>query len=77
MKKRVAALTTHTVEEAQKMVSYPIKQPSYVPKGYELESEDARTEEMNIGKDPVVEFQYRGDVYLNFKPGKPLLKASV
>lgn len=61
--KRVAALTTHTVEEAQKMVSYPIKQPTYVPQGYELESEEARTEEMNIGKDPVVEFQYRGDEF--------------
>lgn len=57
---RVAALTTHTLEEAQKMVSYPIKAPSYVPKGYELESEEAHTEEMNIGKDPIVEFQYRG-----------------
>ncbi|GIN70953.1 hypothetical protein J14TS2_14280 [Bacillus sp. J14TS2] len=56
---RVVALTTHTLEEAQKMVSYPIKRPSYVPESYELESEVARTEEMNIGEDPIVEFQYR------------------
>ncbi|GKU80955.1 DUF4367 domain-containing protein [Niallia sp. NCCP-28] len=58
--KRITALTTHTLEEAQKMVSYPINRPSYLPEGYELESEEARTKEMNIGKDPIVEFQYRG-----------------
>lgn len=57
---RVAALTTHTLEEARNMVDYPINPPSYVPKSYELKSEEARTDEMNIGKDPIVEFQYRG-----------------
>ena len=45
------------------MVQYPIKHPSYVPEGYVLESEEARTEEMNVAGDPIVEFQYRGEEF--------------
>ncbi|MGM7681327.1 hypothetical protein ACSVDA_04150 [Cytobacillus sp. Hm23] len=59
--KRVAALTTHTLEEAQRMVDYPINPPSYVPKRHELKSVEASTEEMNIGIDPIVEFHYLDD----------------
>lgn len=59
-KDRIIALTTHTVRESQQMVSYPINRPSYVPKGYELESEEARTDTMNVGEDPVVSFRYGG-----------------
>ncbi|MCL6574490.1 MAG: DUF4367 domain-containing protein [Bacillus sp. (in: Bacteria)] len=61
--KRITELTTHTLEGAQKMVSYPINRLSYVPEGYELEKEEARTEENNIGKDPVVKIQYQGNEF--------------
>lgn len=57
--KRLEELTTHTLEEARRMVRYPINLPAYVPKGYKLESEETFTEEKNVDKDPIVEFQYR------------------
>ncbi|WP_077301493.1 hypothetical protein [Virgibacillus pantothenticus] len=56
---RIRKLTTHTLEEAQKMVNYPINRPAFIPKGYELEEETATTGEEHIGEDPVVEIQYR------------------
>lgn len=57
--KKIETVTTHTLEEAQKMVSYPINRPKYIPEGYLLEKEVVRTEENNIGVDPVVFMQYR------------------
>lgn len=55
---KIRSLTTHTLEEAQRMVSYPINKPAYVPEGYYLEKVEARTKENNIGKDPVVRIYY-------------------
>lgn len=52
-------LTNHTLEEAQAMVSYPIKHPDYIPKDYELIEETIRTEEAHVGEDPVVLLQYQ------------------
>ncbi|MFC4402198.1 hypothetical protein [Gracilibacillus xinjiangensis] len=54
----IYALTIHTLEEAQTMVSYPIKHPAYIPEGYQLIEEEIRTEEANAGEDPVVMLQY-------------------
>jgi len=51
-------LTIHTLEEAKAMVSYPINYPTYIPEGYELIEEEARTEEAHPGKDPVVTLHY-------------------
>lgn len=51
-------LTNHTLEEARAMVSYPINYPAYIPEGYELIEEEARTEEAHVGVDPVVSLHY-------------------
>ncbi|HBI05062.1 MAG TPA: hypothetical protein DDY49_13660 [Paenibacillaceae bacterium] len=56
---KIRSLTRHTLAEAQKMVSYPINKPTFLPEGYKLEEIEARTKENNIGKDPIVKFQYR------------------
>lgn len=53
----------HTLKEAQKMVSYPISQPSYVPKEYKLVSEEATTVATNVGKDPVITLKYSSGEY--------------
>lgn len=52
-------LTNHTLEEAQAMVSYPIKRPDYIPEGYELAEEEAITEEKHPGERPEVMIKYR------------------
>ncbi|GIN71887.1 hypothetical protein J14TS2_23620 [Bacillus sp. J14TS2] len=55
----IYALTTHTVEEAQALSSYPINRPAFIPDGYELVEERARTEESHVGEDPEAFIQYR------------------
>lgn len=57
-KYEIYALTIHTLGEARAMVSYPINYPAYIPEGYELIEEQARTEEVHPEKDPVVTLQY-------------------
>lgn len=57
-KYEIYELTNHTLKEAKAMVSYPINYPAYIPKGYELIEEGARTEEAHPEKDPVVTLQY-------------------
>ncbi|WP_368653687.1 hypothetical protein AB4Y30_01065 [Ornithinibacillus sp. 4-3] len=47
-------LTTHTLEEAQAMVDYTLKYPTYLPEGYEVMYESITTDEANVGKDPLV-----------------------
>ncbi|MGP7817008.1 sigma-70 family RNA polymerase sigma factor [Niallia sp. 01092] len=64
--KRIAQLTQHTFEEAQKMSSYPINRPTYIPEGYKLEWEKAQTSENNIGHDPTVTLQYRSEKFGGF-----------
>jgi hypothetical protein len=56
---KVSMLTTHTLEEAQEMVDYKLFRPSFVPEGYTLVKEEAHTEENNIGKNPVLSFEYQ------------------
>lgn len=55
----IYALTIHTLDEAQAMVNYPINYPAYIPEGYELIEEEARTQETHVGENPVVDFKYR------------------
>ncbi len=63
----VFELMIHTLEEAQAMVSYPINYPSYIPEGYELIEEEARTTYEHPGEDPAVTLQYQQiDGEMNF-----------
>jgi len=63
----VYELTIHTLEEARAMVSYPINYPAYIPEGYELIEEEARTTYAHPGEDPVVTLQYEQiDGEMNF-----------
>ncbi|MDZ5472012.1 hypothetical protein SM124_09665 [Bacillus sp. 31A1R] len=55
---RLSQLTTKTFEEAQKMVTYPMQKPSFVPEGYVLVNELAKTNEKNINQDPTIELHY-------------------
>lgn len=52
-------LTVHTIEEARGLATYPINRPAYIPSGYELYEEEARTEEANVGVDPEVVMKFR------------------
>ncbi|WP_442598825.1 hypothetical protein [Neobacillus sp. D3-1R] len=56
---RLDAITTHTVEEAQKMVDYPINKPAFVPEGYQLINSTAHSDEEQPGKKPIVVFEYQ------------------
>ena len=60
---RLTDLTTHTLAEAQKMVSYPISKPIYIPEGYKQVSEEIHTPVSNVGKDPIVELEYGNGKY--------------
>jgi len=60
---KLAKLTTHTFEEAQKLASYPVKKPTYVPDGYKLTEEHAQSEEKKPGKNPVVSLEYREEEF--------------
>lgn len=63
----VFELMIHTLEEARAMVNYPINHPSYIPKGYELIEEEARTTYAHPEEDPVVTLQYEQiDGEMNF-----------
>lgn len=60
-------LMTHTLEEAQAMVSYPINYPAYLPSGYELIREEAITDVTHVEEDPFVLMEYQEiDGEMNF-----------
>ncbi|WP_312476864.1 M56 family metallopeptidase [Neobacillus sp.] len=59
LRDKVTSHFIYTKEEAQKLVDFPIKRPTYTPEGYSLKKEDIRSEE-TIGKpQPIISTEYR------------------
>lgn len=52
---------TFTVKEAQKLVDFPIKKPTYVAKGYELKKEKVETEITTKKLNPIIHSEYRAE----------------
>ncbi|KAA9022885.1 hypothetical protein [Niallia endozanthoxylica] len=55
---KLNTFTTHTIDEAQQMIDYPITKPTFIPEGYKQVSEEIHTDESHVGKDPIVELKY-------------------
>ncbi|MEN1939094.1 M56 family metallopeptidase [Paenibacillus sp. 102] len=52
-----------TIEEAQKIVDFPIKKPTYIAEGYQLKKERVDTE-ATVGKlNPIINSEYRGEEF--------------
>ncbi|GIN87169.1 hypothetical protein J6TS2_35550 [Heyndrickxia sporothermodurans] len=49
----------YKVDEAQKLVNFPIQHPNYVPKGYQLVEEVARAEVTTGKPEPIIYFTYK------------------
>ncbi|WP_242218382.1 M56 family metallopeptidase [Bacillus cereus group sp. BfR-BA-01380] len=54
---------TFTVKEAQKLVDFPIKKPTYVAKGYELKKEEVETEITTKKLNPIIHSEYRAEEF--------------
>lgn len=51
----------YTQEEAQSLVEFPIKKPTYTPEGYQLVNEDHRAEITTEKPEPVISWQYTAE----------------
>lgn len=50
---------TFTMDEAQKLVSFTIKHPTYIPEGYKLDEEEARTDVTSGKPKPIIRMTYK------------------
>lgn len=55
---RIDRTGEHNIEEAKDMAHFPINRPTFIPEGYELESETAKTKISTGKKQPIVEHVY-------------------
>lgn len=52
-----------TIEEAQKIVDFPIKKPTYIAEGYQLKKERVDTEATVGQPNPIIHSEYRGEEF--------------
>jgi bla regulator protein blaR1 len=58
LEKKIDANFKYTTENAAKMLSFPVKHPAYVPTGYTLTKEEAKSEKTSGAPQPVISFSY-------------------
>lgn len=56
---RIYSKYTYTVDEVQKLVSFPIKHPSYIPEGYKLDKEEAMADVTSGKPKPIIKMTYK------------------
>ncbi|CAH2715367.1 hypothetical protein BACCIP111895_02551 [Neobacillus rhizosphaerae] len=50
---------TFTVDEAKKLMSFPVKYPTYIPKNYQFDTEEVRTEITSGKPKPTINITYK------------------
>lgn len=61
IREKFYSLFIYTQEEAQSLVEFPIKKPTYTPDGYQLVNEDHRAEITTGKPEPVMSWQYTAE----------------